>query len=940
MAMSAFLSVRNPLPESALLRSDFRRELRRPTQSQCRTALGLPPAADERVEQAEARYGLILRHFVKQFLLPVEVIRVKSRLLLILLAPTLTSALLMTLLVSSAQSEIRSANETSWVADAAERAAELDAALGAEIIAATESEQRENLEASYRQTDQALVELRSFDVEGRLDVGLLATELAIARRSDIESGVASPLQLGDRYSAARTSIRDALGASAAIDNSANSTRSLTYLFELMEAQSAHVDERLAVDLALRYDTWAPGQLAAAVQAINTQSIEVTMEGSVGPPTELVDVRRVLTTTNELPESLTQQTWAEMSDEWFARLDLRITNQVDAVLVEAAEIGGSAATERRSALVVGIGGIILALIVGLNAAMQFVRRLDRIAEATALFAHSPDTEIVINDGGQDNIGQVASAFDGMANKLRTDVRRRHLQVAAMESIAEQQPLERSLAMCDKLVALPGRFVVEDLRLAFVDEAGTHHTAPETLGTDRLDQVLAWDVAETAMRRAADHAELRRQAHRDELTSLLNRAGVLAAIKEACSDPDAIPGVLFIDLDEFKEVNDTFGHERGDVVLRAVARKIEGVADSNGWVAGRLGGDEFVLLAPHESRKLESVAGSIVTATAEVARATGTRVSASIGVSIRKLGTGHEELLAEADAAMYAAKRGGGPNVIVSSDELRSRIADERNREQRLRLVLTKDDLDVHYQPIWSVDGSTLRFMEALVRPGPSFGADNTSTFIQEAVRLGLTYEVDRRVIAMTCRQIAEWQRIGFEPPPICVNLSAQTLSRATLESDLLDLVEMSGCKPSALCLEVTEDSLISDVESVSKRLGALRKLGFSVAVDDFGTGYSSLAYLANLPADLLKIDMSFVTGVDHDATKASIVETVIRLAQSLGMESLAEGVETEPERAYLAQAGCDLVQGYLLGRPAPADQVANLLSTPSSSHSRLHPTEKI
>ncbi len=452
---------------------------------------------------------------------------------------------------------------------------------------------------------------------------------------------------------------------------------------------------------------------------------------------------------------------------------------------------------------------------------------------------------------------------------------------------------------------------------------------TLFTSVLDARLQSRAATLAVSLQAANDELHRLAFRDALTGLPNRllfdAGVAHAVDRSSRDGTRL-AVLFIDLDGFKPINDSFGHAYGDLVLREIALRLGSQARSSDTIA-RVGGDEFVML-------LDGVAGEA--AVAQVAQriidSVGTPVfaqdrevtlSCSVGIALLGDGGASDKLMANADAAMYAAKRGGGGSYAFFEPHMDAQVREQVELQRDLRAALdTGTQLELHYQPKVSTDGLTITGAEALARGRhPTRGLLGPGVFIPVAERFGLIAQLGDWVLAQACRQIARWRDEGLKLR-VAINVSVHQLR----QDDLVERVERAlrdnGIEPGQLTLEITESAAMEDAESTLHTFERLAAVGVQMSIDDFGTGYSSLSYLRRLHARQLKIDRSFVQDVETSADARAIVEAVVRLAHALDMEVVAEGVETPGQREVLHALGCDKLQGYLFARPM-APQLVSL-----------------
>ncbi|HSC69638.1 MAG TPA: EAL domain-containing protein [Cellvibrio sp.] len=418
-----------------------------------------------------------------------------------------------------------------------------------------------------------------------------------------------------------------------------------------------------------------------------------------------------------------------------------------------------------------------------------------------------------------------------------------------------------------------------------------------------------------------------AHHDSLTELPNRAllndRLEMAINTARRRKEKV-GLLFIDLDRFKNINDSLGHAAGDLVLRHTAERLSDVVRNDDTVA-RLGGDEFVVLLPRvrDERSIAEVA--IKLRDAILAPYTledmPLHLSPSIGIAVYPDdGENPSTLIKNADAAMYLAKEKGRNNYQFYTPLLNSRTLDRLKLEHDLRLALELGQFELHYQPQIVAGRKKLYGAEALVRwRHPERGLVPPNHFIPLAEEIGLIIPLGAWVIAEAARQVNIWHQAGHSELVVSVNISALQFHQPGFLNEVQELLAQAGTQPSSLELELTESMLMSDMELSIQVLQAFRDLGYRIAIDDFGTGFSCLNYLRRLPANILKIDQSFVRDMQTDSASLAIVTSIIRLAESLGMDTIAEGVETADEAALLARQGCHLMQGYHFSKPLPPTQ---------------------
>jgi diguanylate cyclase (GGDEF)-like protein/PAS domain S-box-containing protein len=428
------------------------------------------------------------------------------------------------------------------------------------------------------------------------------------------------------------------------------------------------------------------------------------------------------------------------------------------------------------------------------------------------------------------------------------------------------------------------------------------------------------------------QLVHEAHHDALTQLANRAmfhdRVQAALRGSRRTDDV--AVLFLDLDGFKEVNDSLGHAAGDELLVRVAERLRLSVREDDLVA-RLGGDEFAVLVQSivATTDARSVADRIVTALREpfVLAGREIHIAASIGLACAGDAADAEQLMRNADLAMYEAKSAGGGSCTTYHPEMLTGLVARLELEADLRRALERDELVLNYQPTVDLHDGRIFGFEALLRwQHPTRGDIAPLDFIPLAEATGLIEPIGRWVLTEACRQAVAWTARGGLPLKMAVNVSARQLERADLPEIVAAALAASGMPAGQLCLEMTESILMNDTEETLGQLQALKRLGVTLAIDDFGTGYSSLAYLRRFPVDILKIDRSFVERLGARRTDAdsALVTTIVQLAHSLGMTTVAEGIEEPSQWAELRAIGCDSAQGYYFSRPVPAAEADALL----------------
>jgi diguanylate cyclase len=423
----------------------------------------------------------------------------------------------------------------------------------------------------------------------------------------------------------------------------------------------------------------------------------------------------------------------------------------------------------------------------------------------------------------------------------------------------------------------------------------------------------------------------QAEHDDLTGLLNRAGLLRRVSEAVAAGAAVR-VHLIDINRFKDVNDTLGHPVGDGLLRAIGNRLQSAA--RGLQVARLGGDEFAVIdgrhdGPGLAERLLQAIGQPYSAAGRAIH-----LDASLGIAEREAAPpGHEpgdpdrvavDLLRDADFAMYEAKAGGG-GVRLFEDELRRAMLDRVAIGHELRDALARGELSLAYQPVVDLPSAAVTHVEALVRwSHPQLGSVPPGIFIPIAEASGLMPILGRWVLRTACAQAAAWNRDGFDIG-ICVNVSAQQLDDHGIVRDVSETLRRTRLAPGRLILELTESLFVDDSDAVRGPLEALRAAGSRIAIDDFGTGYSALSYLRRLPVDTLKLDRRFLA--ELGSADVAVLTAILSLARTLGLQTIAEGIETPEQLAVLRRLGCDFGQGYYLARPMDAAAVTELLRGP-------------
>ncbi len=438
-----------------------------------------------------------------------------------------------------------------------------------------------------------------------------------------------------------------------------------------------------------------------------------------------------------------------------------------------------------------------------------------------------------------------------------------------------------------------------------------------------------------------AELAHLAHHDPLTGLPNRRIIETRLTALLGGPGRAEGsLLLLDLDAFKNVNDSLGHVAGDELLRLVAIRLE-LALPSRTLLGRMGGDEFVVLAPDlfDDAAAAALAQSLIEALKAVFMLSGGQeiyIGTSVGICrFPRDGSTVDQVIRNADVALYEAKAAGRGGFRFYRPALTEAVNSRVSLESRLRRGLERGEFLLYYQPLLNAIDGRIAGVEALIRwAPPGEGVIPAGAFIKVAEDTGLSIPLGEWVLREACRQMKEWREEGLSLDTMAVNLSPQQFRRPDVARTIAGVLAQGGLTPQALELEITESSLMAPGAEIEATLTALKELGVKLAIDDFGTGYSSLAYLKRFPVDKLKVDQSFVRDIPGDAKGMEICAVVVNLGKALGLEVLAEGVETEIQLAHLRKLGCDSVQGYLLGRPMPAAEMAAQLRGNAAALRRL------
>ena len=429
------------------------------------------------------------------------------------------------------------------------------------------------------------------------------------------------------------------------------------------------------------------------------------------------------------------------------------------------------------------------------------------------------------------------------------------------------------------------------------------------------------------------QLAYQAHHDALTGLPNRLMLHHELDSALQDA-AISGdplaVLFIDLDRFKQINDTLGHEVGDIVLRQISQRLQDRMRPGDTLA-RMGGDEFTAILTGASAVESAECAQDLLAAVRTPCRVGSRelfVTASVGISLYPAdGTDAATLLRNADSAMYIAKHRTKNDLYFFTVQSDSGARRRLELETHLRRALERDEFQMHYQPQVDLDGRLSSLEALLVWDSPELGRIPPSEFIPIAEDTGMIVPIGAWVLQRACRQIAEWRLLGLRPVPVAVNVSALQFAQPGFVHAVADALARTDAPVGSLELELTESLVMRDADTSAGLMRELRNIGVRIAIDDFGTGYSSLSYLRRLPADSVKIDQSFLQEPEFGPATLALIKAIVVLAHNIGLTVTAEGVETHEQLAIVRKAGCDRAQGHMFGTPLPVRSAEELLRDP-------------
>ena len=507
-----------------------------------------------------------------------------------------------------------------------------------------------------------------------------------------------------------------------------------------------------------------------------------------------------------------------------------------------------------------------------------------------------------------------------------------------SLPDGQGLEMIAHLQDRAHAIPIILLTgtndENLAIESVKNGAQDYLVKEDVNANLLVRSMTYAIERQRLLAEMEKArQLERYlAYHDALTHLPNRQLFYDRLEQAivhAKRSSTMVAVLFVDLDDFKRVNDNNGHGSGDMLLQSVANRLKENLRESDTIA-RIGGDEFTIMLSNivkvedavkvGQKLLQEFTQPFIVADRKFF------ISASIGISLYPIdGTDTETLIKTADVAMYRVKGQGKNNYQLYNLSMDAKAFEHIALENSLRKAIDRKELTIYYQPQASLETGEITGLEALVRwQHPEFGLVPPSKFIPLAEETDLIVPLGEWVMRVACQQNKVWQDIGLQPVPLAINLSAKQFYEKHLTHTIDEVLRTTGLDPKFLMLEITESSTMHDVDYTVSTLSVLKEMGIQIALDDFGTGYSSLSYLKRFPLDMLKIDRTFVKGVPDDRDDAAIITAIIALAHSLENKVIAEGVETKEQLKFLKGLACDQMQGFYLSRPVPAKEIIRFL----------------
>ena len=631
------------------------------------------------------------------------------------------------------------------------------------------------------------------------------------------------------------------------------------------------------EFALLQERFEASVVANMADGAPLEAQETTPE--IDPST--LDIAALVATTEEIRETM------EAGDAVSERFTVLVDLTLEEVHASARAVHDDAVRARNTAVLTIAGFVVVAIGACWLMIRWLAEPLTRLAEAATAMGNG-DLDQRIPEAGPKELRVAAAAINDAAASLKR---------------AERQ--------------------AEALSAERLDDPVLVEPAPGTLG-ESLQRSVS-QLATSMSQREEFQRRLAHEAAHDGLTKLPNRNAILAHLGAALARTERSStdlALLFIDLDGFKSINDVHGHPAGDRVLKTVASRLVD-AVRRGDLAGRLGGDEFVVVAEPVADLAEALrlAERMMSELSAPIALESTRVTPTVSIGVA---TAHgsdltaDELLRDADLAVYRAKELGRGRIEVCDEELRGQVAERTSLEHALAEAIVGDEFTLHFQPTVETATGRLASLEALIRwERPGTGLVPPATFIPVAERSELIVEIDRWVLGAAAAQLARWSgHPVLGTIPVAVNISGRHLSTGSLADDVTATLADHGVSPDRLIIEVTETALLDDLTVAARDLSRLRRLGVTVALDDFGTGYMSLATLRQLPFDHIKIDQSFVAELDT-ATDHTLVELIVQTGHLLGVAVTAEGVETDDQAAILTRLGSDHLQGFLFSEPAAA-----------------------
>ena len=539
--------------------------------------------------------------------------------------------------------------------------------------------------------------------------------------------------------------------------------------------------------------------------------------------------------------------------------------------------------------------------------------------------APDPVIVRNMGNQ--VIYLNPAFTRVFGWALEELKNEPIDFVPEESRPETQVFMDLLQQGQAFSGVETRRFTKDRRIVDVSISGAVF-----FDTDRHPEGYIITLQDITERRKKDE-ELRFVAYHDSLTGLPNRKSFYLRLDDLLQHSsrrhsDRAWALMFLDLDKFKQINDTLGHDTGDWLLKSVANRLKGCLRETDHLF-RLGGDEFTIILTNLHRDIDvaRVTRKVLKAIDQPFILNGQEIftSASIGISVfPNDGWDVEGLVKNADMAMYSAKDDGGNDYRFFTEEMNNKALHRMKMENSLRKALEYDELLLYYQPMVSQTDRIVG-MEALLRwKHPEMGLVLPADFIRISEETGAIVSIGRWVLGAACAQTKRWHDMGYNDLFVSVNLTARQLREPDFEQMVIDILDQHNLAPQHLNLEVTESNMIQDPENCIAKMEAMRAIGITFSIDDFGTGYSSLSYLQRFPIDSLKIDRSFITDAMQDKSDREIIKAIITMAHHLNIDVIAEGVETKAQKNFLIHHGCHRLQGFLFSPPLPDHQLSDLL----------------